>query len=234
MLSMGLITFDSIRRAETSRGKKFLIGYWIIFWGFIAAWVFACIALVSLGRRRGWDYPTFIPVFAAAGCLYGMGMLGIMAWSAQQTFNHKQFNGTWKRFGSFWPRFIFLTPLIYSGIAWMVSLSLRAHDHLSASLIVITALVGTAVCTFRNDNEKLWRRPLQMACESWLLMIAITMIAMNFRLRTWTAVIDRANVNDLVVRMPLWSINFCGAILILWTVGLMLRQKPQSEPAMRS
>jgi RNA polymerase sigma factor (sigma-70 family) len=224
VLSMGLITFHSIRRTSSGRAKKYIVGYWVAFWSFIIAWILLCNELVYIGHRFNWEYPTYIWVFAAAGCFYGMGLFGLMAWGAPYAARDRQVNHKGEYLRTFWLRLIFVAPLIYSGVAWLVSLSLRAHDRTSAEIIAGTALLGSAVCAWRASNEALAKNPLKMAFESWLLMDAIVVISLDLRLHSWSAVVDHLGIVEATRQIPLWSINVFGAALFLWTSMLMLRQ----------
>jgi RNA polymerase sigma factor (sigma-70 family) len=214
--SLGLITIQSIRHSDSGRRKRFLIGYWTAFWLVIVVWVIACNEIVAFGHRRHWDYAAFLPALAAGGCLYGMALFGLMAWAslpAPEIRHHNQTHRTLKSFGL---RFLFLAPLIYSGVGWLVGYAMRAGDALSAELIVAAAILGSAVCAWRASSEKLARNPIKMAFESWMLMVAIILLALDFRLRSWMAAISHLNLAPLQQRMPLWSINLFGAVLVLW------------------
>jgi RNA polymerase sigma factor (sigma-70 family) len=223
--SLGLITVQSIRYSDAGRQKRFLIGYWIAFWLVIVAWVIACNQLIAFGHRRHWDYATFLPALSAAGCAYGMAMFGLMAWANLRAPAIQHHDQAYRAFKSFGLRFLFLAPLIYCGVGWLISLSIRAGDTLSAQFIVAAAVSGSALCAWRSTGEKLAANPIKMAFESWILMVATILLALDFRLRPWIAATSHLNLADLQQRMPLWSINLFGAILVFWMCLVALRPR---------
>ena len=228
LASLGLITVQSIRHSDAGRQKRFMIGYWIAFWLVIVAWVIACNELVAFGHRRHWDYATFLPALSAAGCIYGMVLFGLMSCTKLQPdveHHHK----TYRILKSFGLRFLFLAPLIYSGVGWLINYSIRAGDTVSAEFIGAAAVLGSAVCAWRGSGEKLARNPIKMAFESWMLMVAIILLALDFRLRPWIAATAHLILADLQQRMPLWSINLFGAILVLW-MWLLARGPRMPKP----
>jgi RNA polymerase sigma factor (sigma-70 family) len=228
MASLGLITIQTIRYADAGRPRRYLVGYWFSFWLVIVVWIVACNKLISFGDRRHWDYATFLPALAAAGCVYGMSLFGLMAWGGTQSVANPpdQYYSTFHRF---WPRFLFLAPLIYCGVGWLVELATRAGDHQSARLIAGTAILGSALCAWREAVQKLSRNPIKMAYESWVLMVAIIVLAIDCRLREWIAASSHLNVANLQQQMPLWSVNLFGAVLVLWMSLLVWGKRPSKS-----
>jgi RNA polymerase sigma factor (sigma-70 family) len=216
VLSLGLITGQSIYRAPAGREKRFVIGYWVVFWGCIAGWVLFSIVLVGYGQRRGWNYSVFVPVEAVTWCLYSMVLYGLTAYSSSRTIANLDV-GRPGLMRSFWTRFVFITPLIYLGVGWLVRLAIRAGDRRSAEVIVVAALVGSAICVMPERKSRR-HNPVRMLFMSWLCMVVIVLAALNLRMIQWMVVVDHMGLAELRKQVSMWSVNVCGGGLVGWMV----------------
>ncbi|HEY1686892.1 MAG TPA: RNA polymerase sigma factor [Tepidisphaeraceae bacterium] len=225
LMTMGLITFESLRRAESRAAKKSLAAYWLVFWGVIIAWIFTCVRISVFGQSHAWDYATYINTFSIVGGIFCMTLFGLLAWSSTRQRQYPQPSQTPKMFRSAWPRFFFLVPLIYCGLGWLMNLAFHANDYLTAGCIVASVIVGALACTLRNSSEALEHNPLKMAFESWLLMVSVTLVVLNLRLRPWVASMNHLTIADVQQHVPLWSINVAGAIVLTWMIFLRMQQK---------
>ncbi|HWB54175.1 MAG TPA: RNA polymerase sigma factor [Tepidisphaeraceae bacterium] len=229
LATMGFVTFESLRHAEKGAARKSFIGYWIAFWLLILVWIYACIQLNLVGSRRHWDYANFIYVFSAAGGIFSILLFGLLGFSSHLQSRHPEGRQTFRAFSSFVPRFVFVTLLVYSGMGWIIGLAIGAGDRLSAGVLAALIITGCAVCAWRNTAEVLRRSPLKMAFECWFLMVALNVIALDLRLRPWIAMKDHLNLNDLPSRVPLWSINLSGFLVLLWMLFLSLSLKRRTS-----
>jgi RNA polymerase sigma factor (sigma-70 family) len=232
ILSMGMITGHSIYRAKPGAQKRFVIGYWIVFWLVIAGWVMFSIALIGYGQRRHWDYPTFIPVLSLAWGSYSILIFTLTALTCPRTEPVDQGTSP-PLFRTFFLRFIFLTPLLYLGVGWLVRLAVRAGDPTSAVLIGASVIVGSAICAARGPKNGR-HNPVKMLFESWMVMEVIALLAINLRMRPWAAIVDHVGYAYSPSQMPLWSVNVAGAVLFLWMLMIVRWRRGYSEAMSRA
>lgn len=227
ILSMGMITAQSIYRAKAGN-RWFVAAYWAVFWAVVIGWVFFCNGLVDFGRHRHWNYRTFIPVLSASWCIFSMLLFAMTAWSCPRDCTIENADHP-HLMGRFWPRFIFLTPLIYLGIGWTVRTALRAGDRPAAEIIAVAALLGSFIVAWRGKRDA-----NKTLFDSWLVMESIALLAINLRMRAWSAIIDGYHKAYTPHQMPFWSVNVAGAVFFLWMLLILWIRRPYKEAAIRS
>jgi hypothetical protein len=215
VLSLGLMTGQSIYRARGGREKRYVIAYWAVFWVCLAGWVYFSYEMVGFGRRRGWGYSEFVPVEAVTWSLFCMVLYGLTAYNASRTVANSD-EGRPGLMRNFWTRLVFITPLIYLGVGWLVRLALRAGDRGSAEVIVAAALAGSVACAMPGRKS----HPMKRLFMSWLCMLLIILGAVNSRLVQWVAVVDHRELSELRGQVSLWSVNACAGVVLGWMVLL--------------
>lgn len=225
LLTMGLVTFESLRRPNSGVGRKFLAAYWLAFWALIAGWIFACIRISIFADSHQWGYERYIYVFSALACVFCVTLFGLLAWSGNQQIRYPQANQNSKMFKVYWPRFLFLIAVIYCGLGWLIHLSLQANDRISAELIIAGIIFGAALAAWRNSTEAIKHNPLKMAVDGWVFMLLVTLLVLNLRLRPWIVSMHHLTALDVQQQVPLWSINAAGAVFLAWIIFLIARQR---------
>lgn len=209
-------TVGNIRRAATPRQRRIMATFWAMMWLIIVGWVVAFNLLIQEGRREQWSYAKFVGVSSVSVCLYCMFLSGLMAWKRHRSWLAERQEGV----AALPPRIKLpirigiMAPMVFVTFSWILHISIQAGDSLSVAAIVAAMAALTLWSAHRLPRISEGRSMLMV---EWLAFgTVLALVLMNLRLPLWIAATHKVDLAQIQAQLPLWGMNVCGAVLLVW------------------
>jgi hydrogenase-4 membrane subunit HyfE len=131
--------------------------------------------------------------------------------------------GRWYSLG----RVVVIAGVTIGSLGWMIGLATAAEDRLSVGIVVGAIVILTWWANHRVRKKTGEDSEVRTLLELVLLIVATTLIMVNWQLQGWIATTRGVALAELQRSMPLWSVNLCASVLAVWVGALLLMTRPR-------
>ena len=231
--SIGVVR-DAPTPAERQSKKRTIIAMWID-----CAGLWAGLFLSRFLRVRwGLSDHSFVGVQFSCYLIWATIMAPLVVVSVRRTIaNHQETGFAPMPLGGAKRKLsVLLTAcaMTVGALAWLVHLAWQVGDTRSSVITAATGIGVIAWCVccsyFPSLIKGIRAAPAQAAWVPTILIVAVILLMLNWRLDRWTAVILNSDLAGAHLFLPMWIIHLSTLFLLIW-IGVLVTFTRPARPA---
>jgi hypothetical protein len=118
-------------------------------------------------------------------------------------------------------------------LAWLIHLAWQVGDTLSSGITTATGIAVIAWCVCCSCFPRLIKGiravPSQAAWVPTILIVAVILLMLNWRLDRWIAVILSSDLTAAHIFLPMWIVHLSTLLVLIWFAVLVAFTKPKAS-----
>jgi len=231
LLSMIYGTWRDVHDARSPRHRSQTKRTWAWIWTVLIVWILSGNILVKIGTERAWTMATLTWITTIGATLFGIAFFTVATvgkWRTDKLLAGEGLRELPFPNLSFGIRFLAAAPVVAICLGWMIQMAHKAGDQFSVEIISAAIVAISVYLAYRLPLTQPDRSVLHMF-ETFTLCLIVILVMLNWRLPQWIAAVYDIGAGATQDSVPLWGINLCALVLIVWTAILTVLSRPAPE-----
>lgn len=236
LLASAVGTLGIIRNARMADERQFKKRIMAAIWADCAGLVIALILAHLMGVKWGWRDHVFTTVMVGCYLVWAMIMAPLMIASGRGSIDfflaaqHEGISSSWEDRRL---RILAMACAMTAGaLIGLIHYAWRAGDTISVGILAAAGgmVVAWTICGLYFPRWLAGTRisPSLLAWIPTLLIVAATLLVLNWRLDQWIAAIRGTNLKDIELYLPMWTVHISTFLLLVW-IGVLAHNRLINE-----